>query len=139
MKRRGVGERRVEKTVRTFHSSLRTRGTPSIAARSNRPLKTSVEGMSTRVRRLWSRCRPGVPESGLHLRTFQVPCTQATHVKLVVLSNQCTGNPDFNGDQDNDPRSTTNCNGTVIATQARAAELQILSHRTQVDGANRVD
>jgi extracellular elastinolytic metalloproteinase len=63
----------------------------------------------------------------------------ATHVRLVVLSNQCTGNPDFNGEQDNDPRSTTNCDGTAIANQVRVAELQILSHRTQVDGAARVD
>ncbi len=81
--------------------------------------------------------RPVAPD--LHLRTFQLPRTQATHVKFVVLTNQCTGNPDFNGEQDNDPRSTTNCDGTVIATQARAAELQILSHRTQVDGAARTD
>lgn len=65
MKRRGVGERRVEKTVRTFSPSRRTRGTPSIAARSKKPLKTSAEGVSTRLRRLWSRRRPGVPESGL--------------------------------------------------------------------------
>ena len=60
-------------------------------------------------------------------------------MKFVVRTNQCTGNPDFNGEQDDDPRSTTNCDGTVIATQARAAELQILSHRTQVDGAARTD
>ena len=53
--------------------------------------------------------------SGLHLRTFQVPRTQATHVKPVVRCNRCTGNPDFNGEQDSDPRSATNCNGTVIA------------------------
>jgi extracellular elastinolytic metalloproteinase len=81
--------------------------------------------------------RPVAPD--LHLRTFQIPRTQATHVKLVVLASQCTGNPDFNGEQDNDPRSTTNCDGSPIATQVRAAELQILSHRTQVDGAARVD
>jgi len=81
--------------------------------------------------------RPVAPD--LHMRTFQLPRTQATHVRLVVLTNQCTGNPAFNGEQDNDPRSTTNCDGTVIATQVRAAELQILSHRTQVEGAARVD
>jgi extracellular elastinolytic metalloproteinase len=81
--------------------------------------------------------RPVAPD--LHLRTFQIPRTQATHVRLVVLTNQCTGNPDFNGEQDNDPNSTTNCNGTAIANQVRVAELQILSHRTQVHGAARVD
>jgi extracellular elastinolytic metalloproteinase len=75
----------------------------------------------------------------LLLRTFQLPRTTATHVRLTVLSNQCTGNPDFNGEQDNDPRSTTNCDGTAIASQVRVAEVQILSHRTRVDGAARVD
>ena len=84
--------------------------------------------------------KPPRPVSGdLLLRTFQLPRTTATHVRLTVLSNQCTGNPAFNGEQDNDPRSTTNCDGTVIANQVRVAELQILSHRTQVDGAARVD
>jgi hypothetical protein len=81
--------------------------------------------------------RPVSPH--LLLRTFQLPRTTATHVRLTVLTNQCTGNPAFNGEQDNDPNSTTNCDGTVIANQVRAAELQILSHRTQVDGATRVD
>jgi extracellular elastinolytic metalloproteinase len=75
----------------------------------------------------------------LLLRTFQLPRTTATHVRLTVVSNQCTGNPAFNGEQDNDPRTTTNCDGTVIANQVRVAELQILSHRTQVDGAAKVD
>jgi hypothetical protein len=84
--------------------------------------------------------RPPRPVSGdLLLRTFQVPRTTATHVRMTVLTNQCTGNPEFNGEQDNDPRSTTNCDGSPIATQVRAAELQILSHRTQVEGASRVD
>jgi extracellular elastinolytic metalloproteinase len=84
--------------------------------------------------------KPPRPVSGdLLLRTFQLPRTTATHVRLTVLSNQCTGNPAFNGEQDNDPRTTTNCDGTPIANQVRVAELQILSHRTQVDGAARVD
>ena len=81
--------------------------------------------------------RPVAPD--LHMRTFPIPRTQATHVRLVVLANQCTGNPDFNGEQDNDPRSTTHCTGTPIANQVRVAELQILSRRTQVAGAARVD
>jgi extracellular elastinolytic metalloproteinase len=81
--------------------------------------------------------RPVSPH--LLLRTFQLPRTTATHVRLTVLTNQCTGNPAFNGEQDNDPNSTTNCDGTAIANQVRAAELQILSHRTQVAGAFRVE
>jgi extracellular elastinolytic metalloproteinase len=81
--------------------------------------------------------RPVAPD--LNLRTFQVPTTTATHVRFVVLTNQCTGQPEYNGEQDNDPAATTNCDGTVVATQVRAAELQLLSHRTQVEGAARVD
>ena len=27
----------------------------------------------------------------------------ATHVRFVVLTNQCTGAPDYQGDQDDDP------------------------------------
>jgi len=46
--RRGARERRVEKTVRPLNSSRSTRGTPSIAARSKRPLKTSAQSVSTR-------------------------------------------------------------------------------------------
>ncbi|MGH3011463.1 MAG: hypothetical protein ACRDMY_06440 [Gaiellaceae bacterium] len=49
------------------------------------------------------------------------------------------GQPGVQREQDNDPRSTTDCDGTAIANQVRVAELQILSHRTQVDGAARVD
>ena len=81
--------------------------------------------------------RPVAPD--LLLRTFQLPPTTATHVRLTVLTNQCTGSSAYNGEQDSDPNSTTNCDGTAIANQVRAAELQILSHRTQVEGAAQVD
>ncbi|MGH3023698.1 MAG: M36 family metallopeptidase, partial [Gaiellaceae bacterium] len=81
--------------------------------------------------------RPVAPD--LILRTFQVPTVKATHVKLVVVSNQCTGNPDFHGVQDQDPANETDCRATAIANQVRAAELQLLSGRTRVDGATRVE
>ena len=36
------------------------------------------------------------------MRSFSFPARQATHVQLRVETNQCTGNPQFQGDQDND-------------------------------------
>ena len=58
-----------------------------------------------------------------------------THLRLRVLTNQCTGNPAFQGDQDNDPTSNSDCrSGTIIPgvnenpaeNQVRAAELQAI-------------
>jgi hypothetical protein len=51
--------------------------------------------------------RPVAPE--MILRSFTGPSRQATHVRIVVLHNQCTGNPDFQGEQDNDPLNPTDC------------------------------
>jgi extracellular elastinolytic metalloproteinase len=45
-----------------------------------------------------------------------------------VLSNQCTGGPDFQGDQDNDPGNITDCDlGSVQGGNVRAAELQVFA------------
>jgi extracellular elastinolytic metalloproteinase len=51
--------------------------------------------------------RPVSPE--LILRSFAVPRTTATHVQIRVLTNQCTGNTAFQGEQDNDPLNGTDC------------------------------
>ncbi|MDP9445268.1 MAG: M36 family metallopeptidase [Actinomycetota bacterium] len=81
--------------------------------------------------------RPLAPS--LILREFDVPDVRATHVRLVVLSNQCTGNSEYHGDQDNDPNVHSDCRtqGLVAApdeaiiapqdTTVRAAELQVFS------------
>jgi len=70
--------------------------------------------------------RPKVP--GQILRSFTVRPTPATHVRLRVLQNQCTGNPLYAGEQDNDPRATTDCATTSAAAQSvSAAEFQIFS------------
>jgi len=52
----------------------------------------------------------------LLIRTFDIPATTATHIRLVVLTNQCTGNPAYQDpgdpattDQDNDPTKDTDC------------------------------
>ena len=52
--------------------------------------------------------RPVAPE--LILRSFTLPAAvTATHVRIVVLTNQCTGNAAFQGEQDNDPANGTDC------------------------------
>ncbi|HYZ10922.1 MAG TPA: M36 family metallopeptidase, partial [Actinomycetota bacterium] len=92
---------------------------------------------------------PPRPVSGdLLMRSFEFPATTVTHVKLVVASNQCTGNPAFQGEQDQDPAASTDCrtattgpasNPIPVANQVRVAELQLFSARTQVAGAVAVD
>jgi extracellular elastinolytic metalloproteinase len=72
--------------------------------------------------------RPRAPE--LILREFAVEASKATHVRLRVLHNQCTGGPDYQGDQDDDPRHITDCDeGSTQGTFVRAAELQVFSNR----------
>ena len=51
--------------------------------------------------------RPLAPD--LLVRGFDIPDTLATHLKLIVLNNQCTGTPAYQGDQDNDPTSDSDC------------------------------
>ena len=63
------------------------------------------------------RPRPRAPE--LIMRSFDVPKTQASFVRLVVMSSQCTGFAGYAGEQDNDPRANTDC-----ATAASAAAAQ---------------
>ena len=60
------------------------------------------------------------------MRSFVVPSTQATHVRLRVLTNQCTGGPTYQGDQDDDPLNITDCDdGSTQDDNVRAAELQV--------------
>jgi extracellular elastinolytic metalloproteinase len=68
--------------------------------------------------------RPRAPE--LTIRSFDIPRVQATHVRLVVLDNQCTGQEQFLGEQDQDPRYQTDCiQGSAQDDIVRAAELQV--------------
>jgi len=70
--------------------------------------------------------RPKVP--GQILRSFSVRPTPATHVRLRVLQNQCTGNPLYAGEQDNDPRGNTDCATASTAGQVvNATEFQVFS------------
>ncbi|WP_308016462.1 M36 family metallopeptidase [Jidongwangia harbinensis] len=71
--------------------------------------------------------RPKTPQ--LIMRSFTVRPVPATHVRFRVVSNQCTGNPMYAGEQDNDPRSSTDCatSAAVAARQVVAAEFQVFS------------
>jgi hypothetical protein len=83
--------------------------------------------------------RPSAPD--LMLRSFPVPDTTATHVKLVVAANQCTGNRNYQGEQHDDPAApSSDCRSTPVGSQeVRAAELQLLTSAPRVDGATLAD
>jgi extracellular elastinolytic metalloproteinase len=67
--------------------------------------------------------RPRAPE--LEIRSFDIPDTTATHLRLEVLTNQCTGAPDYAGEQDADPRA----NQTAQPPVPRPATCELLSCR----------
>ena len=49
----------------------------------------------------------------------------ATHLRLRVVHNQCTGGPSYAGEQDNDPRSATDCaTASPAAGVVRVAEFE---------------
>ena len=62
----------------------------------------------------------------LILRSFDLPDTKASFVRLVVVDNQCTGAPAYRGDQDDDETNVTDCvAGSGEDRNVRAAELQV--------------
>ncbi|MEV7011227.1 M36 family metallopeptidase [Streptosporangium sp. NPDC051022] len=73
--------------------------------------------------------RPWPIAPHMTIRSFRVPATDATHLMLRVLGSQCTGNPLYAGEQENDPDSATDCATTSpTPDQVRAAEFQAFSH-----------
>ncbi len=70
--------------------------------------------------------RPVMPQ--MLIKSFDVTNTTATRVRLVVLDSQCTGNPAYAGEQDNDPTNDTDCQlASTQDTNVRVAELQVFS------------
>ncbi|WP_433223070.1 M36 family metallopeptidase [Dactylosporangium sp. CS-047395] len=66
--------------------------------------------------------------SQLNLRTFHFNPVRATHLRIQVLTSQCTGNPRYAGEQDNDPAAATDCaTASPFAAQVRIAEFQAFS------------
>jgi uncharacterized repeat protein (TIGR01451 family) len=80
--------------------------------------------------------RPLQPNLNMRSFTLTTP-TPATHVQLRVLTNQCTGQTKFHGDQDDDPNNNSDClNSTTVdpvtglggqASVVRATELEVFS------------
>ena len=67
--------------------------------------------------------RPFSPQ--INLRSFGVPPSAATHLRIRVLASQCTGGPLYAGEQDSDPRAATDCaTASPAAAQVRIAEVQ---------------
>jgi extracellular elastinolytic metalloproteinase len=61
----------------------------------------------------------------INLRSFPVPTTLATHLRLEVLDSQCTGGPAYAGEQDDDPATSTDCaTASPARDQVRIAEFQ---------------
>jgi extracellular elastinolytic metalloproteinase len=80
--------------------------------------------------------RPVSPH--LIMRTFDIPNTKATHVRFVAKTSQCTGGPNFQGEQDNDPGFATDCDtsASIAATDpkmVRAAEFQVFKSFSDMD------
>ena len=77
--------------------------------------------------------RPVAPD--LIMRSFKVKRVRATHIRLVVVHNQCTGQKDYLGEKDSDITNTTDCiEGSAQDTSVRAAELQVFSRKARVRG-----
>ena len=71
--------------------------------------------------------RPKVPN--LIAKSFAVRPGLATHVRLRTVTNQCIGNPAYAGEQENDPRSLSDCaTGAAAAANVIAAEFQVFSN-----------
>jgi extracellular elastinolytic metalloproteinase len=65
----------------------------------------------------------------LTMRSFTIPRTTATHLRFQVAASQCSGNPDYAGQQTNDPNVPTDCvSGAAISGQVRAADFQAFTH-----------
>jgi len=74
--------------------------------------------------------RPSAPQ--LIMRDFTLPLkVKATHLRLRVLTSQCTGGPAYQGEQDADPIATTDCDTNVAANSTRrfvrVSEIQAFS------------
>jgi extracellular elastinolytic metalloproteinase len=86
--------------------------------------------------------RPVAPD--MTLRYFDVSSNVvATHIKFVVTNNQCTGQPSYQGDQDDDPNIDSDCRVTqgpnAIGfpprnTEVHVSEVQVFGQNPTVDG-----
>lgn len=69
--------------------------------------------------------RPVAPE--LKMRSFAIPQTTATHLRIQLDANQCQGGPQFQGEQDADPKNATDCTTAYAGARTLAVtEVQVL-------------
>ncbi|KGN40137.1 peptidase M36 [Knoellia aerolata DSM 18566] len=69
--------------------------------------------------------RPVAPE--LKMRSFDIPQTAATHLRVELVTNQCQGGPKFQGEQDDDPANATDCTTAYAGAQKIAVtEVQVM-------------
>jgi extracellular elastinolytic metalloproteinase len=123
--------------LRSFEAYACTAGKPanptcdgSVAAGWTQIVKSPVDAFPS------VNPRPVTPDETL--RYFNATgAPPATHVKFVVDANQCTGQPSYAGDQDNDPTNNSDCNATVRASEVHATELQVFGKQAHVDDAPR--
>jgi extracellular elastinolytic metalloproteinase len=74
-----------------------------------------------------ARPRPVAPT--LTMRSFTIPKTTATHLRFEVGASQCTGNPQYAGQQTNDPNVPSDCvTGSTVSGQVRAADFEAFTH-----------
>ena len=80
---------------------------------------------------------PRPVQPALILREFDIPRTNATHLRVLVRNSQCTGGPQFQGEQDNDPFNATDCDtpGPASARFVRIAEVQAFADDSTVVSA----
>ena len=76
--------------------------------------------------------RPVTPD--LDLRTIDLPNRKATHVRLVVLDNQCTGGDAYRGALETDPDHEADCvlGAPGVARTVRISEIQVFSRAPAV-------
>ncbi|WP_240917558.1 hypothetical protein [Phycicoccus sp. HDW14] len=68
--------------------------------------------------------RPTAP--ALKMRSFDIPQTAATHLRLEVVANQCQGGPLYAAEQDADPANVTDCvTGYSGAQKVGITEVQV--------------
>jgi extracellular elastinolytic metalloproteinase len=77
--------------------------------------------------------RPVTPDMTLRYFDADSPIV-GTHVKFVVTSNQCTGQPSYAGDQDNDLTNNSDCLATSRATEVHVSEVEVFGQTSTVDG-----
>jgi hypothetical protein len=81
--------------------------------------------------RFFPTTRPRAVAPDLLLRTITLPhAVTGDAIRLVVLSNTCTGTPEFSHEQENDPKSASDCRSTATnTTQVTIAELEVFRAR----------